>query len=229
MNSYEKIVYDELFKEDDTVILSEHKTFYKAINEIEMNLTGSFKSKIKDQKSDSKKSVGVFITILSLTLGLFSYFVTEDLDPAWSKLYILPFLCVPINLFFTIIMGRKTEYGEEIIAKIKGFKEFLNTAEKTDLERLVESNPQYFYNILPYTYVLNISKIWIKKFENIQMPKIDMGTFDYSSDRNWSRFNSDLYMPYSSGSSSSSGCSSCGSGCSSCGGGCSSCGGGGSW
>ena len=30
-------------------------------------------------------------------------------------------------------------------------------------------NPTYFYNILPYTYVLGVSDKWIKKFESISL------------------------------------------------------------
>ena len=124
-------------------------------------------------------------------------------------------------------MERKTFYGEIISAKIKGFKNFLNTVEKYRLEELVEENPEYFYNILPYTYVLGISKKWINKFEKISIPNLDMGNFDYSSDSAWNNFYSDIYIPAPSGGGNSGG--SCGGGCSSCGGGCSSCGGGGSW
>ena len=43
----------------------------------------------------------------------------------------------------------------------------MENAEKDKLEELVESDPQYFYNILPYTYVLGVSSVWIKKFESI--------------------------------------------------------------
>ena len=129
-----------------------------------------------------------------------------------------------------MLMNRKTEYGELISARVKGFREFLLTAEKEKLEALVNENPNYFYDILPYTYVLNISKKWIKKFENIPIPEIDMGTFNYGSDSSYHSLYSDVYHPVSSSSNgSSSSCSSCGGGCSSCGGGCSSCGGGGSW
>ena len=123
-------------------------------------------------------------------------------------------------------MGRKTEYGEEIYAKILGFKDFLEKAEKENLESLVEKDPNYFYNILPYTYVLGISKKWVKKFENIPMPDVDMGNFNYNSIDSFNYISSSVYYPSSSGGSGSS---SCGGGCSSCGGGCSSCGGGGSW
>jgi uncharacterized membrane protein len=34
---------------------------------------------------------------------------------------------------------------------------------------MVEQNPAYFYDILPYAYVLGISDTWIKQFEHIQM------------------------------------------------------------
>ena len=43
----------------------------------------------------------------------------------------------------------------------------METAEKDKLEALVEKDPQYFYNILPYTYVLGVSSKWMKKFESI--------------------------------------------------------------
>ena len=61
-------------------------------------------------------------------------------------------------MVFVFIMGRRTIKGEELIAKVKGFRNFLDTVEKEKLEALVEENPYYFYNILPYTYVLNLSK-----------------------------------------------------------------------
>ena len=56
-----------------------------------------------------------------------------------------------------------------MLGKIRGFKRFLETARKEELERLVEENPSYFYDILPYTYVLGVSNKWIKKFESINM------------------------------------------------------------
>lgn len=53
------------------------------------------------------------------------------------------------------------------LQKIKGFKMFLETAEKERLETLVDENPEYFYDIMPYAYVLGVSDKWMKKFENI--------------------------------------------------------------
>lgn len=66
-------------------------------------------------------------------------------------------------------MPKRTPYGNKILGKIKGFKRFLETAEKEQLEALVNENPEYFYNILPYTYSLGISDVWIKQFETIAL------------------------------------------------------------
>ena len=65
--------------------------------------------------------------------------------------------------------GITIKYGNEMLGKLKGFKNFLETVEKEKLESLVLQNPNYFYDILPYTYVLGVSDKWIKKFESISL------------------------------------------------------------
>ena len=230
--SLENIVYGKLFSVGDIVILSEHTSFYQCFSEIANELSNTFNKKVIDEVAKKKRRKSIILTIIVFILSFISFYVVEDLDPKLSIMYYISFGCILVNIFFTIIMGRKTEYGEAIQARVMGFRDFLDTAEKDKLESLVEQNPHYFYDILPYTYVLGISKKWVKKFENIKMPEVDMGSFNYyDGDSSISLISHDVYYPVytSSGSSGSSGCSSCGGGCSSCGGGCSSCGGGGSW
>ncbi len=227
-SALENIVYGYLFSTKDVVILSEHESFYKTFGDVEKELKNSFTNKVQDDKARKMKIRAFIIATTILFLSVLSFYTIEDMNPAWSVLYFIAFGCTLISFFFAFVMDRKTEYGEMISARIKGFRDFLITAEKEKLEALVEQNPHYFYDILPYTYVLNISKKWISKFENIKMPEVDMGNFNYDSDIAFHSIFDNVTYPSSSGSSSS-GCSSCGGGCSSCGGGCSSCGGGGSW
>ena len=229
LNSYEKIVYSNFTRYGSSFYLSENTSFYEVFDDIKGELENNVKKKIKDAKSYSKIKGSIFRLFVTIICCFLAYSVFEDLDPHFRVLYYISFLCVPVELLFTIFMGRKTTYGEEIKAKVLGFRNFLVKVEKDQLERLVSQNPSYFYNILPYTYVLGISRKWINKFENIYYPTMDMGNFDYSSDSSYYDFCSNVYYPAPSHSSGSSGCSSCGGGCSSCGGGCSSCGGGGSW
>ena len=231
LNELEQKIYNTLFEKEDEIILSEHPTLYTAFAAVDVYLNNELDEKIYDAEGEKQVRKTFIKLLITVLLTSTAYFLTPDLSPNIQFLYYVGFICIPITFVLMLVMTRKTKYGEQIYARVMGFRNFLETSEKERLEELVMENPNYFYKILPYTYVLGISKKWISKFENIQMPRIDMGTFDYSSDSSYSSLG-DVYYPssyYSSGSSSGGGCSSCGGGCSSCGGGCSSCGGGGSW
>ena len=102
---------------------------------------------------------------------------------------------------------------------------------------MVIQDPTYFYNILPYTYVLGVSDKWIKKFESISLQAPSW--YDSSNGFDLSSFGTFIkstmvsaQSAMSSSPSSSSGGSSSGGGGSSGGGssgGGSGGGGGGSW
>lgn len=83
--------------------------------------------------------------------------------------YIIGLGCVLGMVICIKYLPKRTPYGNEILGKIRGFRNFLETAEKDRLEAMVMQDPAYFYNILPYTYVLGVSDKWIKKFETISL------------------------------------------------------------
>ena len=89
--------------------------------------------------------------------------------PQYLTSYIIGLICIAIIIIFAKIMPKRTKYGSAMLGKIKGFKRFLEVAEKEELENLVSENPQYFYYILPYTYALGVSDKWVKQFESIAM------------------------------------------------------------
>lgn len=104
-----------------------------------------------------------------------------------------------------------------MLYKIKGFKNYLQTVEKERLEDNVKKDPEYFYNILPYTYVLGVSKKWMKKFEIISVSE-SSNNFNYISDFKTYDHTfriAQRVMTSSDSSSSSSGDSSSGGGSSS--------------
>ena len=148
-------------------------------------------------------------------------------EPVYLIGYGVGLLCILVMVICLKYLPKRTPYGNEILGKLKGFKNFLETAEKDKLEAMVMENPEYFYNILPYAYVLGVSDKWIKKFESIslQAPSwydspntFDMRTFGSFMNSTMSFAQSN--MSYSdSGGSSGGGSSGGGSGG----------GGGGSW
>jgi uncharacterized membrane protein YgcG len=70
-------------------------------------------------------------------------------------------------LSLTVIMRKRTEPGNKWYGQLLGFKNFIDKAEKDRILTLVEQNPSYFYNVLPYAYVLGVTDKWAKNFENI--------------------------------------------------------------
>lgn len=84
----------------------------------------------------------------------------------------LPWIAALATAFIGLVavfISKRTPKGVEWQGRIMGFAEFIELAERDKLVALVEQNPAYFYNILPYAYVLNISDKWAKNFEAIAL------------------------------------------------------------
>ena len=179
MSITEQIVYLELFKNGDTNILSEDKTFSNVFNKVKSTLESTIDKKVNDIKARKMMNITFSLLIISVIAWFTAIIYIKDLDPHLNWLYALSFISVFITGFFSIIMERKTDYGEMIIAKVKGFKNYLDIAEKNQIEMLAEENANYFYDILPYAYVLNVSNKWIDKFDKKNVPNIDLSALDY--------------------------------------------------
>ena len=67
------------------------------------------------------------------------------------------------------MMEKRTDKSIELMGKILGLRNFIETAEADRINLLVEENPSYFYEVLPYAYVLGVTDKWAKNFENINI------------------------------------------------------------
>ncbi len=76
-----------------------------------------------------------------------------------------------ISIFFAVIATARKPAYTKLLGQILGFKDFIRTAELDKLETLVADDPEYFYHIAPYAYVLGLSNVWIRKFEDIPIVK----------------------------------------------------------
>lgn len=80
------------------------------------------------------------------------------------------------NFVTVLILGilgynsnRRTEIGNTWLGECLGFRHFIKTAELNQLNTLIEENPDYYYNILPYAYALGLTDQWAKHFEGIAL------------------------------------------------------------
>ena len=192
-----------------------------------------YTAKALEEKTKKLPSI-LLMTLVIIIVLCISFFAFPNVLLAFDSItltgYLIGLICIIIMTIFYRIIPKRTPYGIEILGKIKGFKEFIETAEKDKLETLVQDNPTYYYDILPYAYVLGVSNTWMKKFESMsyQPPNWYEGSTDFHiSDFDHFMFSATRTMTSAPSSSMSSG-SSGGSGGGSSGGG-SGGGGGGSW
>lgn len=142
-----------------------------------------------------RKSLGTGSLTVRVIIWLLIYFVYMStlinalyfVGKGEGEMYLLIILVVytvAMPLLLSNIQSR-TEYNRKVYGEILGFKEFIETAELDRINELVESEPSYFYDILPYAYVLGLTDKWIHKFNTIKIPEhagfssYNATTFDY--------------------------------------------------
>ena len=243
-NNEERLFLDGLFKDALTdeegkefITLAKLKwKFYSTVHNILINVNNVFNVQKIIEKDYSKQVILSLILIPVLYGGI--AIIIKNISYLIGL--ILGIIIVILMIYIRNIIKiepKRTVYGKKMFAKIHGFKIFLGTVEKDKLEKLVRENPTYFYDILPFAYVLGVSDKWIKKFEylKLQSPTWYLGlsdlkdkinsTFDISME--YMTFKSNFYRDsLSSLESSSSSSGDSGGGIS---GGGSGGGGGGSW
>lgn len=141
--------------------------FYEHLNSISANYnTMSNRKKVFSNKSLKLRLLCWAVTILCLVADIFIYNNTFGAGERYAA-FGAGIAILAVSFILSFFVRRRTDKGHEILEKIEGFKMFLETAEKERLETLVFDDPKYFYNILPYAYVLGVSDKWVKKFEGI--------------------------------------------------------------
>lgn len=167
-NNAERDFLAGLWKTGNTVTKRDlQDSFYETVGAIAADLNGMENRKqIFSAKSMRLCAVGwlLCIAVLGGVIALFS----QILGGFEKYLFLGAGLCfIVIGCIFSSLMPKRTENGAARKQQINGFKIFLETAEKEKLEALVDENPEYFYDILPYAYVLGVSDRWIRQFEGI--------------------------------------------------------------
>lgn len=149
------------------------------------------KAIINSNCDESKTIIGNLLGVDNLLGVIILYIVVSMMSMMMSfqvsvmnSLFFENTTLVVICSVWSLIIGRlmiseKNDYEKEIYSRIIGFKEFIEVVEKDKLEMLLEEDPEYFYKILPYAQVLNITDKWINKFELIVIPQSTYYDYGY--------------------------------------------------
>lgn len=138
---------------------------------------------IKDKTLKLKKSKLVLmysgVALLALLFcGLYLIIVPSYVIEIAPKL-LLSAVGFAIVMLSVSLICRTEDYTAKL-NRIVGFKEFIETVEKEKLEEMLESNPEFYYNVLPYAIVLGVSDKWEKKFEDLTVKPPQWATGSFS-------------------------------------------------
>ena len=187
--------------------------FYLTLNIIrELYNKPEKRHKVFEAKSLYMRILAWVLCVLSVFAVLFNFSNLFDSSLKYILTLVGIIICI-VSFVFSFFIRKRTDEAVDILGKINGFKNFLETAEKDKLEALVDDDPAYFYNILPYAYVLGVSDKWMKKFESIAVepPQWYYGYYPYNyivfshfmRDTMNSASNAMISMPVQSGSGGS--------------------------
>lgn len=120
----------------------------------------------------------VWIVIYAI-FALIWYMMLSHVLTGFERLLALACGFVPLILQRGAL-ARNEEYVDRL-GKILGFKEFILVTKKDRIEAMLETNPELFYDVLPYAQVMNVSDEWEEKFKTITIkpPRWYDGDFNY--------------------------------------------------
>jgi len=127
----------------------------------------------------ARKSVSSYLVtfaVFAISLGITIYIGCVS---GWQM---LPFAVgVALSMLIFVIAGlcdKKTDYFAELKARVRGYAEFLKTAEKDQMETLAEKDPGYYYRNLAFACALGVTAVYAKRFASMASEAPDW----YSSD-----------------------------------------------
>jgi len=66
--------------------------------------------------------------------------------------------------------GRRSELGRQTASEILGFRHYLKTVTREELQRILKYNPDYYYEMAPYALALGVDEVFAKRFERLNQP-----------------------------------------------------------
>ncbi|MDE7107824.1 MAG: DUF2207 domain-containing protein, partial [Clostridiales bacterium] len=130
---------------------------------------GSMLARSYFKLSDTRRLVFLALYLMAVILVSVAVMLAVPTDAMlWTEKFIFA-VCIGATAALAPFLTRRSDKYTEQLNEVIGFRNFIRDAEKAELEMMLQDDPQYYYNILPYANVLGVSKIWQDKFAGLSI------------------------------------------------------------
>ncbi|MFA4931164.1 MAG: DUF2207 domain-containing protein [Patescibacteria group bacterium] len=159
LDSSERLLYNSLFGGAKSVKISSlHNRFYKKISPIKDQVKAELMlRKIFVEQGFQWQGIMLALGIVMIVISFFLFFI--------PLLALNTLVGGIIILIFSFFMSKMTTHGAELLWQTKGFKLFMETAEK--YRQQFNEKENLFEKLLPYAIAFNMVKQWIGKMKEI--------------------------------------------------------------
>jgi len=159
MAAGEQELYDSLFSSGDFIELDNEN--HEELGEAK----DAHKKSLKDDYKQHYFQTNGLLNVLPLLIVIIATVIA--LLAGSSAFVILTIVAMFVTLvFFATIMKRPTIRGRNLLNEILGFKDYLEVAEKNEmnLRNPPEKTPELFEAYLPFALALGVDQLWAQKF-----------------------------------------------------------------
>ncbi len=107
--------------------------------------------------------VFAFVNFINLYL---TYLVDDQINLIVSVFSALSMLIIVVLFSLT---EKRSQFAQNALEELLGYTSFLKLVEVDQIEKMIEENPEFYFKHLGFAQVLNLTKVWEKKFAKINI------------------------------------------------------------
>jgi uncharacterized membrane protein YgcG len=162
MAAGEQELYEGLFKGGESILLDQEN--HEQLGDAKKDHKRSLE---KDYRQHYFKYNGL-LNVPAVLLLVITAAMSLREGPGLFSIAVIVLMAVT-TVFFAIIMKRPTLRGRKLLDEMIGFKDYLEIAEKYEMElrNPPEKTPQLFEKYLPFALALGVDQSWAEKFSAV--------------------------------------------------------------
>jgi uncharacterized membrane protein len=114
-----------------------------------------------------KNPFGYIGWVILILVGYGVILLFDSVMGAQKPLFLIGMALAQLLYIVGGLCEKKTEYYAAMLGKIRGFKRFLQVAEKDRIDMLAEQDPDYYYKTLAFAFALGVTATYAKRFASL--------------------------------------------------------------